>query len=129
MSVDHTCSVPSEIERVEAAGGHISWGSLGGLPMTRGLGNFELQAEGFACLPQVSSIPRWEVEFIVIASDGLWDVLSDENCCALVRSWGSADMAVADKLASYARSLGSTDDIATIVVHFPFEGAGGDAGA
>ncbi|CAE8694973.1 unnamed protein product, partial [Polarella glacialis] len=73
MSVDHTTEVATERDRVQAMGGRIEWGRLGGcLPMTRGLGNFDLEADGFACIPEVGCIPRWEVEFIVVASDGLW---------------------------------------------------------
>lgn len=130
MSVDHTCDRPEEIERVKATGGRISWGRLGGLPMTRGLGNFHLEAEGFACLPQVGSVPRWEVDFVVVASDGLWDVVSDDECCALIRSWGTDGFnSAADALTARARSLGSNDDIAVIVIGFPPEGAVGAAGA
>jgi len=130
MSVDHKCNVQTEVERILAFGGHISWGTLGGLPMTRGLGNFDLEAEGFACIPHVSSVPRWEVDFVVVASDGLWDVISDDACCALVRSWGLRGMVTAaEQLAAHARTLGSSDDIAVIVVYLPPEGAAGEAGA
>lgn len=130
MTVDHTCELPEEIERIKATGGCISWGRLGGLPMTRGLGNFVLEGEGFACLPQVGSVPRWEVDFVVVASDGLWDVISDDECCALLRSWGAAGFHdSADALVARARSLGSSDDIAVIVVGFPPDGAVGAAGA
>ena len=75
LSTDHTCSLPEEVKRVKMCGGSIALGCLGGvLPMTRGLGNFDLEAEGFACLPQISSVALSEVEFVVVASDGLWDV-------------------------------------------------------
>ena len=75
LSTDHTCSSPEEVERVKMCGGHIALGRLGGiLPMTRGLGNFDLEADGFACLPQISCVALSEVDFVVLASDGLWDV-------------------------------------------------------
>jgi len=54
-----------------------------------------------------------EVEFVVVASDGLWDVLSDAECCGLVRSFTSTN--VAAELSSVARRRGSHDDIAVVV--------------
>lgn len=103
----------------------MEWGRLGGcLPMTRGLGNFRLEADGFACLPDVSCLPICDVEFVVLASDGLWDVLSDEACCALVREWGGVVGGIgraAELLAQEARARGSADDIAVVVAYFPAE--------
>jgi serine/threonine protein phosphatase PrpC len=90
--------------------------------MTRGLGNFGLESEGFACLPDVACVPRREADFLVVASDGLWDVLEDEKCCALVREWGRAAASLgktAEYLARHARALGSCDDIAIVVAYFP----------
>jgi len=126
LSVDHTTSVPSEVERVKASGGRVEWGGIGGLPMTRGIGNFELESDGFACLPDVSCVLRHEVDFVVIASDGLWDVVTDEACCALVRDLGvraCVEGSSADRLAENARRLGSTDDVAVIVIYFPPDGS------
>lgn len=88
--------------------------------MTRGLGNFDLEVAGFACLPELSALCLEQVEFLVVASDGLWDVMTDEDCCALIRSWGQAGAGTAaEQLAAEATRLGSTDDIAIIVVFFP----------
>eukprot|EP00440_Ansanella_granifera_P038117 gb/GFBE01041355.1/.p1 GENE.gb/GFBE01041355.1/~~gb/GFBE01041355.1/.p1 ORF type:complete len:311 (+),score=27.00 gb/GFBE01041355.1/:1-933(+) len=131
MSVDHTCDVPEEVARIKARGGRLSFGRLQGLPMTRGLGNFHLEDQGFQCIPQVNGVALWEVAFVVVASDGLWDVFkSDKECIDLVREWGTAGMAdCAEHLAAHARSLGSVDDIAVIVAYFPHELAAGPAGA
>eukprot|EP00416_Gambierdiscus_australes_P019563 CAMPEP_0171065070 /NCGR_PEP_ID=MMETSP0766_2-20121228/6640_1 /TAXON_ID=439317 /ORGANISM="Gambierdiscus australes, Strain CAWD 149" /LENGTH=295 /DNA_ID=CAMNT_0011521143 /DNA_START=27 /DNA_END=915 /DNA_ORIENTATION=- len=125
LSVDHTTSLPEERERVTAGGGSLEWGRLAGvLPMTRGLGNFDLETAGFACLPEVSQVPISEVEFVVLASDGLWDVLSDEVVCALLREWGNMTVGcghASEMLALEARARGSSDDIAVVVSYFPQE--------
>lgn len=124
LSVDHTTKSPQEVARMKAGGFTLEWGLLGGvLPMTRGLGNFDLESEGFSCLPQVGTpLLRQEVDFVVLASDGLWDVISDEACCGLVREWvcelGISATDAAERLAGHARNLGSTDDIAIIVAYF-----------
>mmetsp|Transcript_32035 Transcript_32035/g.85816 ORF Transcript_32035/g.85816 Transcript_32035/m.85816 type:complete len:300 (-) Transcript_32035:708-1607(-) len=118
MSFEHTTDVLEEKMRISAQGGKIEFGGVGGmLPMTRGIGNFDLEADGFACLPQVACIPRASADFVVIASDGLWDVIDDDTCCTLVRQ--SSCTGVAQRLAEHARALGSCDDIAVVVVHFP----------
>jgi len=126
LSVDHTTQVPEEVARVRAAGGTVEWGRLGGcLPMTRGLGNFGLESEGFACLPDVAAVPWREVDFLVVASDGLWDVLEDEKCCVLVRELGRTAASLgktAELLARHARALGSCDDVAVVVAYFPCDG-------
>jgi len=85
--------------------------------MTRGLGDFDLETEGFISVPDVRVFPRSEVDFVVIASDGLWDVMNDETCCNLIRQWGPS--ASAEGLAHMAQQLGSNDDIAIIIAHIP----------
>jgi serine/threonine protein phosphatase PrpC len=126
LSVDHVTTSEEEAQRVQALGGRLEWGRLGGLPMTRGLGNFNLEADGFTCDPDVREVPRREVEFVVLASDGLWDVLSEEHCCHLVRDWGPAGVHgdMAKELAESARRMGSPADIAVVVAYCPPEGIG-----
>eukprot|EP00929_Paragymnodinium_shiwhaense_P092756 TRINITY_DN52757_c0_g1_i10.p1 TRINITY_DN52757_c0_g1~~TRINITY_DN52757_c0_g1_i10.p1 ORF type:complete len:231 (-),score=36.96 TRINITY_DN52757_c0_g1_i10:176-868(-) len=119
MDHQHLSSCPEEAARVTAAGGEIFCGRLAGcLPMTRGLGNFRLEDAGFSCLPDVTSTPCEEAEFVVLASDGLWDVMDDEACCARVRSvlagGHSTSSSIAEYLAAEARRLGSGDDIAVV---------------
>eukprot|EP00435_Cladocopium_sp_Y103_P001411 s6723_g1.t1 len=61
LTREHSCRMPEEVERIAAAGGCISFGRVGGvLPMTRGLGNFDLEAAGFACIPDVITLPLME---------------------------------------------------------------------
>merc|ERR1712070_1355642 len=108
-------------------------GRLGGaLPMTRGLGNFKLESAGFSCLPDVTAVPCSEVEFVVVASDGLWDVMDDEACCTIVRRALANNLCpgsgMADYLAAEARRLGSHDDIAVIFAMMPSVHAGVNLG-
>lgn len=120
MSNEHSTKSAEELARIQAARGNLEWGNLGGfLPITRGIGNFDLEAEGFSCVADVAWLPKGQVEFVVIASDGLWDVMNDEACCALVRQWGF--QAAADGLARKAQQLGSADDIAVIIARFPVD--------
>ncbi len=59
-------------------------------------------------------------EFVVMASDGVWDVLSSEACGAFVRSQlasnGGDVVAAAEALLDHSLALGSCDNISAIVV-------------
>lgn len=118
LSVDHTACSPSEVARVEAMGGSILLGRLGAmLQVTRGIGDFDFEEEGFACAADVSTCPLDDIEFVVLASDGLWNYVDDETCCQLVRESARDESAL--RLASEAVELGSDDDITVIVAFFP----------
>ncbi|XAR71652.1 Phosphoprotein phosphatase [Bertholletia excelsa] len=89
MSNDHKPDRPDELERIEGAGGRvINWNGyrvLGVLATSRSIGDHYLK-------PFV--IPKPEVnvskrdspdEFLILATDGLWDVISNEVACEVVR--------------------------------------------
>ncbi|KAF7810358.1 putative protein phosphatase 2C 8 [Senna tora] len=131
------CHRPDEKERVETAGGTvISWdGSrvLGILATSRSIGDQYLK-------PYVISEPevnvyerREEDEFIVVASDGLWDVIPNSLACEVVRrcldgpksrifkegfirSTSTSTAEAAALLAELAMARGSRDNISVIVV-------------
>lgn len=73
-------------ERVQAAGGTVLNNSglrvMGILQCTRAIGDKDLRQYGVIPTPDVLSIPRTpEDEFLVLATDGLWDVVSNEVSC------------------------------------------------
>lgn len=55
-------------------------------------------------------------EFIILACDGVWDVLSSEQAVYLALAESSPSRA-ANRIREYAYSLGSTDNISVIVHH------------
>lgn len=70
-------------ERVQAAGGTVLNNSglrvMGILQCTRAIGDKDLRQYGVIPTPDVLSIPRTgQEEFLVLATDGLWDVVSNE---------------------------------------------------
>ncbi|KAL5228073.1 hypothetical protein ABZP36_016338 [Zizania latifolia] len=90
LSVDHKPDRPDELERIEAAGGRvIYWDGarvLGVLAMSRAIGDGYLK-------PYVTSEPEVTVtertdddECLILASDGLWDVVTNEMACEVVRA-------------------------------------------
>ncbi|XP_066166391.1 probable protein phosphatase 2C 49 isoform X1 [Oryza sativa Japonica Group] len=90
LSVDHKPDRPDELERIKAAGGRvIYWDGarvLGVLAMSRAIGDGYLK-------PYVTSEPEVTVteradddECLILASDGLWDVVTNEMACEVVRA-------------------------------------------
>ncbi|OMO79717.1 phosphatase 2C (PP2C)-like protein [Corchorus capsularis] len=135
LSRDHKPDRPDEMERVEAAGGRVvNWdGSrvLGILATSRSIGDQYLKPYVIS-KPEVSVIERTKADtFIVLASDGLWDVVSNEIACEVVKryldgqikmrfpegcSGGDRAAEAAAVLAELAMARGSTDNISVIVV-------------
>ncbi|CAL9120921.1 unnamed protein product [Musa acuminata var. zebrina] len=134
LSIDHKPDRPDERGRVEALGGRIlCWDCprvLGVLATSRSFGDYLLK-------PYVSSDPEFMVtdrseedEFLVLASDGLWDVISSEMACRVIRKCmasptgnnypsgiaGSAARDAAAVLARLAISRGSFDNVSVVVV-------------
>ncbi|KAK4757867.1 hypothetical protein SAY87_019168 [Trapa incisa] len=144
LSVDHKPNREDEYQRIEAAGGKvIQWNGhrvFGVLAMSRSIGDRYLKP-WIIPVPEVMFIPRAkEDECLVLASDGLWDVMSNEEVCDLARRrilmWhkknaGSpaselsdratettdpAAQAAAEYLSNRALQKGSRDNITVIVV-------------
>ncbi|XP_068314825.1 protein phosphatase 2C 37-like [Pyrus communis] len=111
LSSDHKPDRPDELVRIEAAGGRvIYWDGarvLGVLAMSRAIGDNYLK-------PYVTSEPEVTVtdrtaedECLILASDGLWDVVSNETACRV------ASMCLLAQKAAASRSASSCCDAAT----------------
>ncbi|OWM75553.1 protein phosphatase 2C 51-like [Punica granatum] len=135
LSDDHKPGRPDELKRIEAAGGRvINWNGyrvLGVLATSRSIGD-EFLKPFVISIPEVTVTKRTDSdEFLILASDGLWDVVSNEYACEVVRRClsgrmrrRSRDTLTADNsaseaakiLAELAISRGSEDNISVIVV-------------
>ncbi|XP_049362056.1 protein phosphatase 2C 51-like [Solanum verrucosum] len=130
LSNDHKPDRPDEKKRVEAAGGKIlnlnGYRVQGILATSRSIGDHCLKPFVIP-EPEVTVYKRNELdEFIVIATDGLWDVVSNEVTCDVARKClgqirrkfperdSAADTAAL--LAELAIAKGSKDNISVIVV-------------
>ncbi|CAM0872480.1 unnamed protein product [Alopecurus aequalis] len=91
LSSDHKPDRPDELERIQAAGGRvIFWDGarvFGVLAMSRAIGDSYLKPYVISD-PEVRVLERkdGEDEFLILASDGLWDVVSNEVACNVVRA-------------------------------------------
>ncbi|GMH04250.1 hypothetical protein Nepgr_006089 [Nepenthes gracilis] len=94
LSSDHKPDRPDELHRIQAAGGRIIYWDgprvLGVLAMSRAIGDNYLKPYVIP-EPEVTVTERTaEDEFLILATDGLWDVVSNETASGVVRMCLSA---------------------------------------
>mmetsp|Transcript_12391 Transcript_12391/g.49660 ORF Transcript_12391/g.49660 Transcript_12391/m.49660 type:complete len:398 (+) Transcript_12391:65-1258(+) len=149
LSIDHKPDDPKELKRIVAAGGAVEldrYGTpriyykdtaRGGLALSRALGDDFYKPHGRAALvpvdPDVTVHPLQpdRDEFVIIASDGLWDVYSSQQAVQLVSKVLKSESVqsaphdqraqmVSKFLVDSAFNAGSTDNITAIIVLLDF---------
>lgn len=120
LSIDHTPERSDERERIESAGGFILWAGtwrVGGvLAVSRAFGD-KLLKPYVSAEPEIQEESIEGVDFLIIASDGLWNVLSNKEAVAIVHGIADAE-AASRKLIEEAFARGSNDNITCVVVRF-----------
>jgi serine/threonine protein phosphatase PrpC len=81
MSYDHRGTDEAEVERVRSQGGIVLEGRVGGsLAITRAFGDHSLKKDGVIAKPFIKKhILRSSDKYLVVASDGVWDSLEDQD--------------------------------------------------
>lgn len=137
LSVDHKPELPKEQERIERNGGVLLLGRVQGkLAVARAFGDIEfkdeekLEAKWITAEPDVLEFNIDEkTEFFILACDGLWDKISNEEAVKFVRKHlieNKEDIkSVVQKLVQHAFDEGSTDNISAIIVSFKPQGKKG----
>ncbi|KAM8837584.1 protein phosphatase 1bb isoform 1-T1 [Spinachia spinachia] len=130
---DHKPCNPREKERIQNAGGSVMIQRVNGsLAVSRALGDYDYKCvDGKGPTEQLVS-PEPEVcvleraaegdEFVVLACDGIWDVMSNEELCDFVRS----RLLVCDVLEKVCNAVvdtclhkGSRDNMSVVLVCLP----------
>ncbi|KAL7877557.1 hypothetical protein AOLI_G00024960 [Acnodon oligacanthus] len=132
-TLDHKPCNPREKERIQNAGGSVMIQRVNGsLAVSRALGDYDYKCvEGkgpteqlVSPEPEVFEIVRSEAEdeFVVLACDGIWDVMSNEELCAFIR----ARLEVSDDLEKVCNEVvdtclhkGSRDNMSVVLVCLP----------
>lgn len=117
LSKDHKPSDAEEAAGVVERGGFIGHqGRVNGIIfVSRAFGDFDLKPP-LSCEPHISRVELdGSHKMIVLASDGLWDVCTDERAMELV-SQVSSSQRMADHLVNHALKNGSIDNISVVTV-------------
>jgi len=131
LTTDHRPNEPSENKRITDLGGSIINNRINGvLSPSRCFGDLDIRtksAEGVLiaepCVSQVNDLKdstlRNHTAFMILATDGVWDVMSNEVACEIVarslKASGQNPEAASLRLVDEASRL-TTDDVSVIVV-------------
>lgn len=126
LTVDDKPTSCTEVARIRKLGGFVTANGRvnGDLALSRSLGDCALQPF-VTWEPKITGFNlRCEDEFIILACDGIWDVLTSQQAVDVVRSVVHDDrdhspdgyIKAATKLRDYAYSKGSGDNLSAIVV-------------
>lgn len=121
LSSDHKPNRTDERQRIENAGGVVMWSGtwrVGGvLAVSRAFGDRLLKKYVVADPEIQEENITEEVEFLLLASDGLWDVVSNQDAVTMVKDVQDAEEA-AKRLTDEAYKKGSADNITCVVIRF-----------
>ncbi|GFP97662.1 probable protein phosphatase 2c 25 [Phtheirospermum japonicum] len=126
LTVDHRPSLDGEKERIERLGGYVDctrgvWRVHGSLAVSRAIGDRHLKkwviAEPATRVIKISP----DCEFLILASDGLWDKVTNQEAVDVARSLcvgvdKPETVSACKKLVDLSLTRGSVDDISVMVV-------------
>ncbi|KAA0148372.1 hypothetical protein FNF27_03414 [Cafeteria roenbergensis] len=145
MTIDHKPDKPAELRRIEAAGGSLTY-LHGGKPFIRGgdftarqargdrpmqlnysraFGGKDLKPYGLSCQPSISHVDVTASEkMVILASDGLWDVISADSAVGAAQAAASSGAAsdpaehLVDSALAAHDAAGSVDNVTVVVAFF-----------
>ncbi|XP_070496959.1 protein phosphatase 1L [Chironomus tepperi] len=125
LSFDHKPQSAREHKRIQEAGGFIAfkgvWRVSGILATSRALGDFPLKENNLVIAnPDILQfeLSDHKPQFIVLASDGLWDTFTNEEATAFIKDHLDEPHFGAKSITLQSYIRGSVDNISTIVIVF-----------
>lgn len=119
ISIDHKCTDPKEEERILLNGGKITKNRvMGQLVLSRCLGDLYCKKYGVSNIPDIS-VNKLEgnVKYVVVASDGVWDVVKENELLQLSKNRKNAEGFCKD-LVKLAIDKDTKDNVSCIVISF-----------
>ena len=117
LSYDHRATDTNEYNRIVQNGGIVFAGRVyGTLMLSRAFGDWELKSYGVISDPHVTKININENDkYIVVATDGIWDVLDDADVYEISKNVESTKE-FCDIMIQKAMDKGSMDNISCFVI-------------
>ncbi|KAK4353178.1 hypothetical protein RND71_028696 [Anisodus tanguticus] len=126
LTVDHRPSRQDEMERIQRLGGYVDccrsvWRIQGSLAVSRGIGDSRLK-RWVVAEPETKILTiEPECEFVILASDGLWEKVTNQEAVDLLRPFcvgvdNRQPLSACKKLVDLAVTRGSADDITAMVI-------------
>ncbi|KAJ9539897.1 hypothetical protein OSB04_026403 [Centaurea solstitialis] len=129
LTSDHKPSRKDEKDRIEGMGGYVDsrngvWRIQGSLAVSRAIGDKHL-SKWVIAEPETTILNiRPECEFLILASDGIWDMVSNQEAVDIVRPFcvgiEKPDLfSACKKLVGLSTTRGSYDDMSVMVIRLP----------
>ena len=117
LTKDHNCDDKNEVERIKKGGGVVFQGRVfGSLILTRCFGDKEMKQYGILSEPYCStSIINKNDLYIIIGSDGVWDVISDSDLFSICKENLPSEELV-KKIVEISKDKGTTDNVTCLVI-------------
>jgi len=132
LSLDHKPHLYCEINRIKELNGEISYSEnddprINGMSVSRSFG--DLDNKYISQEPDVYDYKIFNEKFMIMACDGLWDVISNQEAVDFILNEynllkkvidikNKSDKNLANKLADYALKKGSKDNISICIIFF-----------
>jgi serine/threonine protein phosphatase PrpC len=146
LSFDHKPNDPVELNRITSAGGFVRMKRVDGdLAVSRAIGDFQYknrvnlppELQKVTALPDILVYPRDmnKDEFVVVACDGIWDVVTNQECVTIIQKIfdeGETDIgSTCEELLDIGLEKRSRDNMTMLIVSLPkcrFSTTGGSGG-
>ncbi|XP_022764982.1 probable protein phosphatase 2C 30 [Durio zibethinus] len=126
LTSDHQPSRQDERDRIEALGGYVDcchgvWRIQGSLAVSRAIGDKHLK-QWIIAEPETKMLKiKPECEFLILASDGLWNKVTNQEAVDLIRPFcigvdKPKPFSACKKLAELSSWRGSFDDISVMII-------------
>lgn len=119
LTYEHRCSDTIEENRIKKNNGNIINGRIGGrMEISRSFGDFRLKDYGLICEPSINkiSINFNEKYFLILATDGIWDFVSEEEMFFITMN-NNDSMNICKLIVDKAKENGSTDNMTCIIIN------------
>ena len=114
----HKCEDTSEVQRIKGTGGIVFQGRIfGKLILTRTLGDKEMKKYGVIPVPDfyTKKIEKDDL-FVIIASDGIWDVINEEELYKMGNEKELSSEIFSKKIMDLAKERDTRDNSSCIVI-------------
>ncbi|KAJ1962060.1 Protein phosphatase 2C 6 [Dispira parvispora] len=126
LTYEHHPTDPAELKRIKKHGAYVDkdafgeFMALGQAANTRAFGDRQLKSFGVIAEPSITDVvyDARDLAFLVIVSDGVTAVLSDQEIVELVKYHDHPTQAAVD-LVDAAEKLGTSDNVTAMVVGLP----------
>lgn len=131
-TADHKPSNPEETARVLNAGGSVEFGRVcGNLAVSRALGDFQYkdsdhlpaEKQKVSADADITIFERTaEDEFVILACDGIWDVMSNQQAVTFVTEHlkaGCSPREIAEKFLDHCLEKNSKDNMSVAIILMP----------